>query len=542
MQDETSPQQQQKEYEMTSAPFAKRQRSNSVYVAALTDNLVVVKLKENEASKRNRILLKQVLLDICEQFTLDLLLDCISSDKHPSLIAFLLIILTRPDSLNEQRMLCIFMFSFILGGACWNGSVKLLDSMDKDKLSQFLKVLVLNLANDSERKLLTAWANTTSTLKNNNSNVDDRLLVLSFAVQLDDQAFFVEFTNLFLKVSASEFFKQQKICVNDYLQLAADVQEHSVFVIITNHKEEFMMQSLCEWKVLINKYQVKSVVEDGEQVQSFIEELSDKYGGITEDLLKTDLTLNQDCILCIVVHTSEKKPKKSQLALPHYCAESYLMKRDRAAFAEFWALLGYDETWIQYHADCNITPVKGELVIINEADQFMLNLIEEFMKLVNQYACLCFTGAPDNCYAKGAEAKVRGMLALSKFDFMIEPKFKPVKNIADLQMDENVQAATLGEDNSHQEILSLWCKHAKMTLVNAKPFINRERQCKALLEQVGPTMCCMVKLQKIQTMVIAVQVEAMSKGFTSRQKICSVLEIRKPNQHLTMLSPQTSSI
>jgi len=46
-----------------------------------------------------------------------------------------------------------------------------------------------------------------------------------------------------------------------------------------------MSLSLCEWKVLIENYQTKSNVTDVESVQSFIDELSKKYGEIKEELL-----------------------------------------------------------------------------------------------------------------------------------------------------------------------------------------------------------------------------------------------------------------
>ncbi|CDW77898.1 UNKNOWN [Stylonychia lemnae] len=553
MQDETSPQQQQQEFDMPSAPFAKRQKQYLVYVVTLTDNLVVVKFKEIEASKKNRMLLLQDLLDICEQFTQDLFLEYISNDKHPALIALLPIILTRPDSLNKQRMICIVMFSFILVGACWNSSVKLLDNMDKDKQSQFLKHI------EEQRIMLISYH------RDNNSNVDGRLLVLSFAVQLDNQALLAEFTSYYQRYMLHSF--QSLVSRRD-----PNIQEQSVYVIISNRKEEFMMQSLCEQKVLIHKNQVKSVLEDFESIQSLIEELSDKYGEIMEDLLKTDLTMNQDCIFGMAVpHQRNSLTKASAFAqyfvgklfqvsrqlwveplgqgksriaatfadialIRRACTKvnmvfvnNYLLKRYGAAFADFWDLLDYDETCIQYHADCK--------------------------------------------------------LVLNMFDYMIEPKFESVKNITDIQMDKSVKLLPsekkafikkfqvscpvfvnykidLGEEINKSfcdytvvienifttllenldkltfQILIVEgefgmrgvdyrCKHAKMTIVNKKPFINRARQFKAMVVQVGPTMYCMMKLSKIETKVNVVQVKAMSKGLISREKNLIGIGIKK---------------
>jgi hypothetical protein len=51
-----------------------------------------------------------------------------------------------------------------------------------------------------------------------------------------------------------------------------------------------MILPLCEWKVLIEKYQAQSSVADAESVQSFIDELSEKHGEIKNELLQKDLT------------------------------------------------------------------------------------------------------------------------------------------------------------------------------------------------------------------------------------------------------------
>jgi hypothetical protein len=98
------------------------------------------------------------------------------------------------------------------------------------------------------------------------------------------------------------------------------------------------------------------------------------------------------------------------------------MERDRADFAEFWILLGYDEKHVQYHVGCNFTAAKGELVIVDESDVPMLNDTENFIKLVNECACLCFTATPDDCDERGIEAKLIGKLGFSKHDYMIEPE------------------------------------------------------------------------------------------------------------------------
>lgn len=100
----------------------------------------------------------------------------------------------------------------------------------------------------------------------------------------------------------------------------------------------------------------------------------------------------------------------------------HLMERDCTDFEDLWTLLSY-ESDIVYHVGCNFTPAKGELVIIDEADTFMLNDTENFIKLVNECACLCFTATPDNCDEKGIEAKIINALGFKKYEYIVEPKF-----------------------------------------------------------------------------------------------------------------------
>lgn len=72
------------------------------------------------------------------------------------------------------------------------------------------------------------------------------------------------------------------------------------------------------------------------------------------------------------------------------------MKRDKADFADLITLLSY-QSKISYKVGCDFTPTKKDLVIFDEADIFMFNFTEPFIKLVNECACLCFTDTPDNC-------------------------------------------------------------------------------------------------------------------------------------------------
>ena len=83
-------------------------------------------------------------------------------------------------------------------------------------------------------------------------------------------------------------------------------------------------------------------------------------------------------------------------------------------------LLGYTEgVEVEYHVGINFEVKQGELVIIDEADCFIFNQSEEFVKLIKETACICFTATPDNKDPVGVEAKLLKAFDISKFNYII---------------------------------------------------------------------------------------------------------------------------
>lgn len=72
------------------------------------------------------------------------------------------------------------------------------------------------------------------------------------------------------------------------------------------------------------------------------------------------------------------------------------MKRDQTDFESYWILLGCEEQ-VSYHIGCNFMPEEGALIIVDEADTFMLGQPTEFTQFIEANACICFTATPDNC-------------------------------------------------------------------------------------------------------------------------------------------------
>jgi hypothetical protein len=98
-----------------------------------------------------------------------------------------------------------------------------------------------------------------------------------------------------------------------------------------------------------------------------------------------------------------------------------LLDRDRSEFDLFWLLLGYSEGHeIEYHLGIDFEVAIGELIIIDEADCFIFNSPDLFMKLVRENACICFTATPDNNDVNGVEARLLDAFGLARFNYILD--------------------------------------------------------------------------------------------------------------------------
>lgn len=89
------------------------------------------------------------------------------------------------------------------------------------------------------------------------------------------------------------------------------------------------------------------------------------------------------------------------------------------------------------------------MVIIDEADCFIFNSPDDFMKLVKESACVCFTATPDNKDPSGVEARLLKAFGLTKYNYMIgdgEEEEKQKKYLAaDIARDIQKEAAATNE-------------------------------------------------------------------------------------------------
>jgi hypothetical protein len=62
---------------------------------------------------------------------------------------------------------------------------------------------------------------------------------------------------------------------------------------------------------------------------------------------------------------------------------------------------------------------EGELILVDEADAFIMSQTVKFSTLIDGHCCICFTATPDNCDAKGSEAKLITTLGFKIIKYMI---------------------------------------------------------------------------------------------------------------------------
>lgn len=83
----------------------------------------------------------------------------------------------------------------------------------------------------------------------------------------------------------------------------------------------------------------------------------------------------------------------------------HLLNRDKADFESLFILLNCHSK-VHYHVGCSFVANEGEIIIADESDTLMFDSPENFARLIDGRACICFTATPDNCDSNGAEVKV----------------------------------------------------------------------------------------------------------------------------------------
>lgn len=105
-----------------------------------------------------------------------------------------------------------------------------------------------------------------------------------------------------------------------------------------------------------------------------------------------------------------------------------LMHKDKADFDELWTLSGLQESVI-YHNDIKFEVTTQELVIFDEADEYIYENTKAFLNFVKQYYCICLTATSGGSTSKSAERCILNHIGFKIFEsalFNITEATKPI--------------------------------------------------------------------------------------------------------------------
>ena len=91
----------------------------------------------------------------------------------------------------------------------------------------------------------------------------------------------------------------------------------------------------------------------------------------------------------------------------------------------------------------------GDVILIDEADEQIINEPEKFLNQTKDFKCICLTATPDNEDNKGVEREALTLMGFSKFEGMPDTVVdastiaNTVTSVSELKVDETIQ---LGAD------------------------------------------------------------------------------------------------
>ena len=91
------------------------------------------------------------------------------------------------------------------------------------------------------------------------------------------------------------------------------------------------------------------------------------------------------------------------------------MDKDKDAFFELWRLSGIEEH-VKYHCDLDFAVSEGDLLIFDEADQYIYEEPQAFMDFIRKHSCLCLTATAGDGDNEAAEKTLLGQLGFKNFE------------------------------------------------------------------------------------------------------------------------------
>lgn len=156
---------------------------------------------------------------------------------------------------------------------------------------------------------------------------DTHVLALASVVAITNTAEFLEYTTSMLagtvKTGAlllsglAAINKQRMMSFDAFIGLCTTLQQSKYTETIASLNEKLLGSQLCEWEQLIKDSHALAAIADAESIQTFLNELIEKYGSIN-NRLKEDIT-KSDKRFTILKSCDIGMPNNMQFALAQYC-------------------------------------------------------------------------------------------------------------------------------------------------------------------------------------------------------------------------------
>lgn len=93
----------------------------------------------------------------------------------------------------------------------------------------------------------------------------------------------------------------------------------------------------------------------------------------------------------------------------------HLMKRDQKEFSD-WYTFNQLDSKVEFHAGLDFECQPGDIILIDEADELILDDPVKFVAKIKQHRCICLTATPDNDDSQGVEREVLKFVGFSIFN------------------------------------------------------------------------------------------------------------------------------
>lgn len=91
------------------------------------------------------------------------------------------------------------------------------------------------------------------------------------------------------------------------------------------------------------------------------------------------------------------------------------MRKDQTDFSSLWTLSDFEDK-VVYHESMGFTAEEGELIIFDEADEFIYNDPKAFLAFIGQRMCVCLTATSGGSDQEVAENSILKHIGLKLFE------------------------------------------------------------------------------------------------------------------------------